>query len=124
TAFQSTIANLESGQRGFLLTGQTAYLEPYERATRTWRAEIDRLRALVADSGEFDRPERTQDLDDLESLTATAVERLERTIARNGRAPPSGQTDLAATDWATAGTDRVRLLIDRLMKQEDTRIEA
>lgn len=59
TAFQSTIANLESGQRGFLLTGQTAYLEPYERATRTWRAEIDRLRALVADSGEFDRPERT-----------------------------------------------------------------
>jgi signal transduction histidine kinase len=123
TAFQSTIANLESGQRGFLLTGQTAYLEPYRRATRAWRAEIDRLRSLVADSGDFGRAERTKGLDELESLTATAVARLERTIERDGRLD-AGKADLAATDWATAGTDRVRLLIDRLMKQEDTHIEA
>lgn len=124
TAFQSTIANLESGQRGFLLTGQTAYLEPYLRAARGWRAEIERLRTLVAQSSSFGESGRLHDLDELESLTQTAVGRLEHTIARNGQLDSSGKTDLAATDWATAGTDRVRILVERLMKQEDTRIEA
>ncbi|HKE92865.1 MAG TPA: CHASE3 domain-containing protein [Povalibacter sp.] len=124
TAFQSTIATAESGQRGYLLTGQTEYLEPFLRATRGWRAEIQRLRSLVAVNGGVGQSERARDLDELESLTANAVERLEHTIAHNGQAGAPGKADVAGTDWATAGADRVRVVIDRLMQQEDTRIEA
>src|ERR1700741_2434050 len=39
--FQSVITALESAQRGSLLTGQTAYLEPYPVAMRSWRIQID-----------------------------------------------------------------------------------
>ena len=47
--FQSVITALESAQRGYLLTGQTGYLEPYHVAMRSWRKQIDRLRELTVD---------------------------------------------------------------------------
>ncbi len=53
--FQSVLTAAESGQRGYLLTGQTGYLEPYYRAMRGWRNEIERLRSLTSDN-----PERQQ----------------------------------------------------------------
>ncbi len=121
TAFQSTIATAEAGQRGYLLTGQAVYLEPFERAARSWRAEIDRLRALVADNGGVGSAQRVADLDELESMTANAVARLEGTIAHTGE---EGSADVAGTGWATADMDRVRDQVRRMLKEEDTRIEA
>lgn len=47
TTFQSVITGAESAQRGYLLTGQTGYLEPYHVAMRSWRKQIDRLRELT-----------------------------------------------------------------------------
>jgi len=38
----------ETGQRGFLLTGRERYLEPYRRARRQARLELDTLRQLTA----------------------------------------------------------------------------
>ncbi|MBB6094486.1 signal transduction histidine kinase [Povalibacter uvarum] len=124
TAFQSTVATAESGQRGYLLTGQSAYLEPFLRATRGWRAEIERLRELASTNGGTEQTPRLKDLDALEAMTASAVSRLEQTIAQTGQPGPSGDADVAGTDWATAGMDQVRGLIDRMMQDEDTRIEA
>lgn len=123
TAFQSIITTAESGQRGYLLTGQTAYLEPFTRATRSWRAELDGLRKLIADNGSG-HSRRIRDLDELESMTASAVERLELTIARTSQPGPAGEADVVGTDRATASMDRVRSVVDRMMKEEDTRIEA
>src|SRR5690606_35666937 len=48
--FQAVITAAESGQRGYLLTGQTGYLEPYYVAMRSWRTEIEKLRNLTADN--------------------------------------------------------------------------
>ena len=47
--FQSVITAAESAQRGYLLTGQTGYLEPYHVAMRSWRKQIERLRELTVD---------------------------------------------------------------------------
>lgn len=124
TAFLSTIATAESGQRGYLLTGQSAYLEPFVRATRSWRSEIDRLRALAANNGGSEQTPRLRDLDELEQMTASAVAGLEKTIAETGQPGPAGDADVEGTGRATAGMDRVRGLIDRMMRDEDTRIEA
>lgn len=122
TAFQSIVTTAESGQRGYLLTGQTAYLEPFARATRSWRTELNRLRALTVESRY--REQRIKDLNELEAMTTGAVERLEQTISHTPQPGPSGQADVVGTGRATASMDRVRAVVDRMMKEEDARIEA
>ena len=124
SAFQFTIATAEAGQRGYLLTGQSAYLEPFLRASSSWRGEVGHLRRLVADNGGLDQTGRVRDLDELESRTANAIARLEHTIEGNSQPGLSRQDDVTSTGWATAGMDRVRELVERMMQQEDTRIEA
>ena len=119
SSFQSVITTAESGQRGYLLTGQTDYLEPYYRAMRSWRTELDRLRNLTAEY-----PRRQADVAELEQLTAAAISRLEQTIERSRAPGPKGDADVAGTDRATAVMDRVRAIVDRMMDEEDRRIEA
>ncbi len=119
STFQSVITAAESGQRGYLLTGQTGYLEPYYVAMRSWRSELEQLRKLIAEN-----PARQQDVADLERLTAAAISRLEQTIQRSPQPGPNGTADVAGTDRATETMDRVRGIVDRMMNQEDARIEA
>src|SRR4051812_11873586 len=44
---QGTLRAAETGQRGYLLTGEPRYLQPYERAVGEVWAEFDQLRELV-----------------------------------------------------------------------------
>ena len=117
--FQSVITGAESAQRGYLLTGQTGYLEPYHVAMRSWRKQIDRLRELTVDD-----PKRQADIASLEALTTAAVSRLEQTIRSSPQPGPHGNADVAGTDRATQTMDRVRGIVDRMMSEEDSRIEA
>lgn len=119
STFQSVITTAESGQRGYLLTGDTEYLTPYYRAMRGWRVELDRLANLTADN-----PERQKDIAELERFTAAAIGRLEQTIERSPRPGPSGNADLVGTDRATQTMDRVRSIVDRLIVEENARIDA
>lgn len=119
STFQSVITTAESSQRGYLLTGDTEYLTPYYRAMRGWRVELDRLANLTADN-----PERQEDIAELERFTAAAIARLEQTIERSPRPGPSGTTDLDGTSRATETMDRVRSIVDRLLVEEDARIDA
>jgi PAS domain S-box-containing protein len=45
----SDLRDAETGQRGYLLTGEEAYLEPYNRAASTVDRSIQRLKAVTAD---------------------------------------------------------------------------
>ena len=119
TSFQSIITSAESGQRGYLLTGQTGYLEPFFRATRNWRTEINRLRNLTANN-----LARQSEIDELETMTAAAVNRLELTISRTDEPGPNGRADVAGTGQATASMDRVRSVVDRMLVEEEARVEA
>lgn len=119
TAFESIITSAESGQRGYLLTGQTAYLEPFFRATRSWRTEINRLRNLTASNAA-----RQSEIDALETMTAAAVKRLELTILRTDQPGPTGNADVAGTGRATASMDRVREIVGRMLKEEDARVDS
>src|SRR4051812_2907738 len=42
--------NAETGQRGFIATGQDRYLEPYEKAITVMAPTINKLRQLVNDN--------------------------------------------------------------------------
>ena len=45
----SLVAEAESGQRGFVITGRNEYLEPYEAARRALGGQLDELARLVGD---------------------------------------------------------------------------
>ncbi len=119
STFQTVITAAESGQRGYLLTGQTGYLEPYYVAMRSWRAELDRMRNLTAENAS-----RQKDIAELEQITAAAISRLKATISRSPQPGPNGTADVAGTERATTTMDRVRGIVDRMMAEEDARIEA
>src|SRR5471030_3181860 len=42
----STLKDAETGERGFLITGEQAYLEPYDQALSAIAQHIQRLRTL------------------------------------------------------------------------------
>lgn len=53
TEFESTLSTLkdaETGQRGYLLTGESRYLEPYKSATARLSEKLDKLQRLTADN--------------------------------------------------------------------------
>jgi PAS domain S-box-containing protein len=59
----SALKDAETGSRGYLLTGDTAFLEPYKGANTEFTASLDRLRVLTADN-----PVQQRRLDSLESF--------------------------------------------------------
>src|SRR5436853_453503 len=53
----STMVDAETGQRGFIITGTAAYLDPYERAVGAISPAIARVRTLIVE------PDQQADLD-------------------------------------------------------------
>src|SRR3954470_6284388 len=45
----SSLAEAQTATRGFIITGQEAFLEPYRAAAPAARAELDRLKWLTSD---------------------------------------------------------------------------
>ena len=86
---------------------------------RSWRTELDRLRNLTAEY-----PRRQTDIAELEQLTAAAISRLKQRSAaarnRDPTAPPTSQAPIERRPTM----DRVRGIVDRMMAEEDARIEA
>lgn len=67
----SLMVNAETGMRGFLLTGQPEFLEPFGQATAQLPGAFTRLTALTADEpGERPREEMFGRLRELEGITA------------------------------------------------------
>ena len=44
------VIDLETGQRGFLITGNKTFLEPFNKAKRVWNEKIIQLKDLVSDN--------------------------------------------------------------------------
>lgn len=69
----SSIKDAETGQRGFVITGDDAFLEPYRAGKSQALSEIAQLRTDPADANELRRIER---IDDLIELKFDELERI------------------------------------------------
>lgn len=63
---QINITNAETGQRGYIITGEDSYLEPYQGALAQVRRNVKELRELTADN-----PNQQHALDGLEPIVAS-----------------------------------------------------
>lgn len=43
---ESVLKDAETGQRGFIITGDEAYLQPFDQAAADWQTAVDRLRSF------------------------------------------------------------------------------
>jgi signal transduction histidine kinase/ActR/RegA family two-component response regulator len=79
----SAVQDTETGQRGYLLTGQAVYLGPFTQAKARLSALQSKVRALTADN-----PVQRARLTELDALIAAKVGELDRSVAlrRQGRA--------------------------------------
>lgn len=49
-AIEKDVLDMETGQRGFMLTGKESYLEPYNQALSEWNSNYDQLYGLISDN--------------------------------------------------------------------------
>ncbi|MCW5315712.1 response regulator [Nostoc sp. KVJ3] len=71
----SNIKDAETGQRGYILTGNDAYLKPYQTALINLPPEIKQLRKLTVDT-----PKQLSQIYTLESLIVLKLKELKNTI--------------------------------------------
>ncbi|MFS0774733.1 CHASE3 domain-containing protein [Neobacillus sp. 3P2-tot-E-2] len=48
---QKNVLDIETGMRGYVITGNAEYLEPYNTATRSWLENYNTLHSLLGDDG-------------------------------------------------------------------------
>ena len=103
---QADLLDAETGQRGYLLTGEEVYLEPYSRALPRIPVELKRLGALLSGREQASR------LSDLNALVGQELLELEHAIdVRN--------TKGAASAIAAGTTSRGKQLMDRIRAVAD-----
>ena len=109
----STLKDAETGQRGFLLTGEESYLTPYTDAKDALPDELKAMRALFAN-----RSEQRRRLDGLESLANLKMAELESTIAARRAGRPEAALAIVHTDRGKIYMDRIRAAVSEMESAE------
>ena len=114
----ATMAEAETGQRGYLLTRDPKYLRPYEVARERLPGELAHLRRLFADL----RPDQTTTLDRLQTLVNARFEEISRTLALlrdHGIAPA---LNLIGTDEGWRIMNEIQQSLQSLQAREFTEL--
>jgi signal transduction histidine kinase len=115
----SVVTGAETGSRGYVITGDTRYLEPYREGGAKATSGLRTLERLVADNA----PQRRR-LDMLAPLIARRFAILDETIQlRTNSGLPAAATALAI-DRGTAVMDSIRLVVDAMSADETARMRA
>ncbi|MDH7638172.1 CHASE3 domain-containing protein [Sphingomonas oryzagri] len=110
----SLITDAESGQRGYLLTGQSIYLAPYQAAVARIPAELDALR-----EGTADNPRERQNLDDLRPAVQQKLSELGGSIALAHLGRGRDAVAVARTDTGRRYMVEVRAVLARMVSEEN-----
>ncbi|MBO9558958.1 MAG: response regulator [Caulobacter sp.] len=112
----STVQDAETGQRGYLLTGNDRYLEPYERAVADVAARVETVATLTRDN-----PTQQANLVPLRRHINTKLTELKETIDLRRNAGAQAAFSVVATDRGKAAMDALRTQLD-VMRQEEARL--
>jgi signal transduction histidine kinase len=110
----SVVVDAETGQRGFVITGEEKYLEPYERARVGLAGSLAEVRSLTADNDE-----QGVDFERLVDLSQRKLSELDRTIAVRRQAGFTAARDVIADDVGRRLMDDMRTIVVRMEARED-----
>jgi len=102
----SLLQDAETSQRGFLLTGEEPYLEPYNSARAAMPKALDGIRDRVADNAA-----RVQQAVLLKDATAEKFAELDDTLAQYRSGDVTGAMAIVKSDRGKVAMDRIRTIV-------------
>lgn len=110
----SEAQDLEIGHRGFLLTGDREFLEPYLRANEEIDADLATLKDLVSDN-----PRQAALVGELSSLVGRLREKLRTSVGLGETGQLEAAADGFSTDSSKPVMDATRDIAEDLLAQEE-----
>jgi len=104
------VTDAETGQRGYLLTGDTAYLSPYERAVTSLPAALQRFRTLTSDS-----PEQKRRVDELSVLLDEKMAELAATVGARRTAGVDAALEIVRTGQGQALMNHIGQIVGAII---------
>ncbi|MDB4909089.1 MAG: ATP-binding region ATPase domain protein [Gemmatimonadetes bacterium] len=114
----SRLQDAETGQRGFLLTGEERYLAPYERALAALTGDTSLLRSLTADNAQ-----QQARLDTLRGFMQLKLEELASTIAARRASGLDSAMRIVRTDRGIVAMDSIRAVTGRVIAEESSLLD-
>jgi PAS domain S-box-containing protein len=110
---ESLLKDAETGQRGFLYTGEAQYLEPYNLAVTQVQPAIDRLAKLTTDN-----PREQQRVPELRNLATRKLAELAKTIELYRGGEKDAARDLVLTDRGLLTMEEISSVISEMQQDE------
>jgi diguanylate cyclase (GGDEF)-like protein len=111
---QAELLDAETGQRGYMLTGEERYLEPYHRALGQLASSFLRLRKEMAND-----PEQLERLGRLEGLVREKIQELEATVALRKEQGFEAAVQVVRTDQGKRLMDEIRTELEERVRHEE-----
>jgi signal transduction histidine kinase/CheY-like chemotaxis protein/CHASE3 domain sensor protein len=112
-ALLSTLQDAETGQRGFVLTGDEDYLEPYTNANAALPGEFKNAHVLIMGNAEQQRR-----LDALEHVADEKMAELGQTVAQRRAGDFAGALKVIRTNRGKETMERIRATIAEMQRDE------
>lgn len=114
----SKLKDAETGQRGYLLTGDTQYLAPYVLARTQTQAQLAKLKQLTADN-----PKQQQQIALLEQKMTAKLAELERTIDLEQKNQLDAARNIVLSGREKQLMNNIRQIIGEMEKNERQRLQ-
>jgi methyl-accepting chemotaxis protein len=119
TRLIGAMVDQETGERGFLVTGQDEFLEPYTAGKRNFAQIMSEAQAYVADNPtQVDRLKRVDELARQFEERAAAPEIAKRREVNTGKAPISEVSAMLAAKAGKGSMDEIRRIVGEFTDAE------
>ncbi len=120
------VIDAETGQRGYLITGDPDYLEPYSRAMAEKKAQMENVRALLENRPEFaDKiPELFGLIEERDRELLTAIETRQSSSFEDARRVVSERLPKQLTDRIRVKIDEMRAVVARQIAASQAKLDS
>jgi signal transduction histidine kinase len=116
--FMTLMTDAESGQRGYLLTGDSTYLQPYTEAVAHVESALDRVHEAYGGGSD------SHDFHELRELTGKKLGELETTLALFKKKDPAPAMNVVRTDVGRRTMDEISRIVDTMRLAESRELAA
>ncbi|MBL4693811.1 CHASE3 domain-containing protein [Candidatus Gracilibacteria bacterium] len=113
-----SLLNAETGQRGFLVTGEERYLEPYDIGIISVVTQLDIIADLTSDN-----PNQQARISQLRPILTSKLAELEETIQLRRDEGFEAAQALVLTDAGKKDADAIRAILDDMVAEEQVLLE-